>query len=720
MNTPDDLLALAGQSLHSRIRRAIGAMPPAALQLVDARLRSDAREAGLVYERDDTVEAIRVLLRPIAVLPEQLAYLHQVTLQIVSALKGLPTLFLADDRVRSTIRIRPDEEAFFRSVWRPEHAVDNPVYGRLDAVFDPTSPHWRETLKFVESNLSGVGGIHIAPVAESLVFRDVVPLLTAHDPGLHLSLPRDQRELFLQLLVDHARAIGRGTGALCLLEPMYVTGGPVEQSALCRHLEALFGVRMVHADPRDLRIEGDEVKHGDAVIDVVYRDYDVRDLLALEAEGHDLAPMRRLFAENRVVSSIGAELDQKASFEILTDPQYESHFAPEKRRLFARHILWTRNLFERTTTLPDNRPGDLVPWVRAEREQLVLKPNRGYGGAGIVLGVTCTASAWDDAIAEALRTADDPDASWVVQRLTEIPVYDFPVVGETGHVHDEPFYVVMGFAPTDRGLGNLCRVSQKQVVNVAQRGGVVAVLTGDGSTHLRGPARVRRGDEALVALNQEIASIRHLDAAIDLLGWDEETMLPRGARSERGEQLATLESVRHLRLASPWLGDWLAEARTEAAPGSVDAIELALLAKRRDRALVVPDALVRAIAEARSRSLASWEEAQITGTFQTWLPALTELVSLSRERGAALARGGNAYDALLDEHDDGMTRAGVGPVLRKLRDELLALLDRIPEAPPAGWRSGRRWPDAAQERFCRDVAAAVGFDFDRGRIDRSS
>lgn len=734
MVTPDDLLALAGRSLHGRIRRAIGALPPDVLQRMDARLRRDARDAGLVYEREApggaVTEAIRVLPRPLCVLPDQMAYLHQVTLQLVNALKQLPAWYMTDGAVRDVIRVSDAEDAFIRSVWSPAHARDNPVYARLDAVFDPTSAHWRQTLGFVESNLSGVGGIHIAPVCEGLVMRDVVPMLAASDPGLALTRPRDQRELFLQLLLDHQRALGRGGGALCLLEPCYVQGGPVEQSELCKHLHEQFGVEMVHADPRDLRMVDGEVWAFDHEVDVVYRDYELCDLLALEAEhGPEiLEPMRTLFRQNRVVSSIGAELDQKASFELLTDPVFADRLlSPEQRRLFARHVLWTRRLDERTTTLADGRAVDLVPWVRAEREHLVLKPNRGYGGMGIVIGSVASEAEWDDALAGALAAAGDPHRSYVVQQLTEIPVFEFPVAGDDGLVHDEPFYVVMGFAPTEGGLGNLCRVSQKQVVNVAQRGGVAAVLVaGEGAVSeakLRGPARQRRGADAMAALRAEIASIRHLDAAVDLLGWDEETVLPPGARAERGEQLATLEALRHRALISPWLGEWLAEARAAGDLDQTDAVELAILARRRDHAIAVPDGLVRAFAEARSRSLGAWEAARVERRYAAWLPAFTELLGRVRERAQALGRsipGHHPYDALLDEHDQGLSRATVGPVLRRLRDELVPLVDRLAgDAPMASWRRGS-WPDADQDRFCRELAAGVGFDFDRGRLDRST
>ena len=61
-------------------------------------------------------------------------------------------------------------------------------------------------------------------------------------------------------------------------------------------------------------------------------------------------------------------------------------------------------------------------------------------------------------------------------------------MGSDGSVHIEPFYTVMGFAPTKYGLSILGRASQKQVVNVAQRGGMCGVLVGRPPGRLVGPS----------------------------------------------------------------------------------------------------------------------------------------------------------------------------------------------------------------------------------------
>src|SRR5262249_39646814 len=141
---------------------------------------------------------------------------------------------------------------------------------------------------------------------------------------------------------------------------------------------------------------------------------------------------------------------------------------------FRRHILWTRLLCGRNTLLPDGQTGDLLDYVRREHESLVLKPNRSYGGKGIVIGHGLPRKDWETAIDQALA---DPER-WLVQQLASIPVSDFAVLGPDGTVQVEPFYTVMGFAPSKYGLATLGRASQKQVVNVAQRGGMCVVMIG--------------------------------------------------------------------------------------------------------------------------------------------------------------------------------------------------------------------------------------------------
>jgi hypothetical protein len=484
MLTPAEELGLSGLSLASRVRLAFHGIPEPTLIGAMEKIRTESFNRHLIYMRDGVSEAIRVMPCPITVLPSQLAYIQSVSLTIANALKRLPEIYMQDFAVRDLLRISPGEEAWLWECWGPSQRENNPVFGRLDAMVDFISPMWKDSLRFVEPNLSGVGGLHLVPTCEALVAEMIFPLLEQQDPQLRLELGQDFRQILMQEVLDHMEALGRPVRCLCFVEPKYAGSGPDEQEALAKYFHDRHGLVIKHADPAELTLKDGEVSYDGAIIDMAYRDYPVYDLLELERQGVDVSPMKALFKQNRMTSSIAAELDQKSCFEILSDPQFtQRYYSSDERQIFRRHILWTRILSDRSTLLPDGQTGDLLAYVRREFETLVLKPNRAFGGEGVILGHSMTHAEWEAAIEKALADSE----RWVVQQLASIPVSEFPVLGPDGKLHIEPFYVVMGFAPSKYGLAILGRASQKQVVNVAQRGGLCAVVVGHPPGRLMGP-----------------------------------------------------------------------------------------------------------------------------------------------------------------------------------------------------------------------------------------
>jgi hypothetical protein len=487
MLTPAEELGLSGLSLAGQVRQAFHKLPESGIVDLIRRMREEAFRRHLIYLREGTPDAIHVLPFPLTILPDQLAYIHFVSLTILNALKRLPDLYIQDFAVREMLRISPEEEEWLWKCWGPSQRENNPIFGRLDAMIDFTSPMWKDSLRFVEPNLSGIGGLHLVPTADAIVAEVVVPELQRQDPRLHLEVGKDIRELLMQEAIDHLEALGRRGRNVCFVEPKYAGSGPDEQEVLAQYFHERHGLKVMHADPSELTLQGGEVFYDGQMVDVGYRDYAVYDLLALERDGTDVEPMRALFKQNRMISSISAELDQKSCWEVLTDPHLaQKYFSAEERQVFRRHILWTRILSDRRTTLPDGSIDDLVAHARQEREALVLKPNRAYGGEGVVIGPSLTQTEWDAALDRALADKE----RWVVQALATIPVSLFPVVGPDGAVHMEPFHTVMGFAPSKYGLAILGRASQKQVVNVAQRGGMCAVMVGRPPARLVGPGTV--------------------------------------------------------------------------------------------------------------------------------------------------------------------------------------------------------------------------------------
>ena len=98
-----------------------------------------------------------------------------------------------------------------------------------------------------------------------------------------------------------------------------------------------------------------------------------------------------------------------------------------------------------------------------------------------MVGHSAEQGEWERALDRALA---EPNG-WVFQQAAPIPVKNFHVLDGAGELHVEPFYIVMGFASNRYGVAMLARASQQQVVNVAQHGGVCAVMVGAQAMHTR-------------------------------------------------------------------------------------------------------------------------------------------------------------------------------------------------------------------------------------------
>ncbi|MCU0694917.1 MAG: hypothetical protein MUC96_00155 [Myxococcaceae bacterium] len=508
MSTPEEAVGLAGQGVVPKVRGAMGRLDDAAVRELLQTLEAAAWARHCVAERDGRLEAVRVMPRPLALTADQLRHLHVTSLALLRATQRVVPMFLADAAVRAALPVPDEAAAWLRERWTPAVAEANLDFGQLDAVFDPAGADWTHSLRFLGLDRPRVATLHLLPAAERVVRDAVFPVLEALDPSLTFELAADVRALLLQRLLGHLEALRDGERSLCLLAasrdeadagvsgspaasatnaPAATGEGSARRAAARRgfdaHVELAqyglthFGVTALHADLSELELRGQEVWCQGQRVSVAYRDESVSDLRALGARGVDVEPLRQLFLQNRMVSPMGGELDQKALFEVFTDEAHARHFSSGERRLFHRHVPWTRLVRERRTSLPDGREGELVSYARGARETLVLKPNRASGGSGVLVGPTVTAKAWDAALEQALRAPD----TLVVQQLAPVPVMEFPVVGRDEQVHAEPFFVVLRLAPTDDGVSVVGRASLQRGLNIAQRGGLVVAAVVHGS-----------------------------------------------------------------------------------------------------------------------------------------------------------------------------------------------------------------------------------------------
>lgn len=204
-----------------------------------------------------------------------------------------------------------------------------------------------------------------------------------------------------------------------------------------------------------------------------------------------------------------------------------------------------------------------------------------------------------------------------------------------------------------------------------------------------------------------------LSMVAERLGWDQETMMPRGAADQRGEEMAAMEGVLHARRTDPRIADWLEAAEATDAAG---AAQLRLIRRSYDRATKVPADLAEALARLTSVAQGIWAEARARDDVSAFLPTLAEVLALKRDEAAALATGGDLYDALVDDYEPGATAASLGAMFDRMRPRLVALREAVLARPAPAPIDGHFSADS-QLRMARDLATAFGYDWSRGRLD---
>ncbi|MEM6758725.1 MAG: carboxypeptidase M32 [Pseudomonadota bacterium] len=201
------------------------------------------------------------------------------------------------------------------------------------------------------------------------------------------------------------------------------------------------------------------------------------------------------------------------------------------------------------------------------------------------------------------------------------------------------------------------------------------------------------------------------------LGWDQETVMPRGAAPQRAEEMAAMEAVLHARRTAAQVGDLLG-AIDEATLDAVGQAQVREIRRSYDRARKVPGDLAAEIARVTSAAQGTWADARGKDDFAAFAPTLAHVIDLKRQEGAALAQGGDVYDAMLQDYEPGTTAADLEAMFGALRPALTELRTTILDQ-PAPPRVQGPFDETAQLKISTTLARAFGYDEGHGRIDKA-
>lgn len=227
----------------------------------------------------------------------------------------------------------------------------------------------------------------------------------------------------------------------------------------------------------------------------------------------------------------------------------------------------------------------------------------------------------------------------------------------------------------------------------------------------------------LQELKARLAEVDDLNHANAVLGWDQQTYMPPGGAPARGRQMSTLARLGHEKFTDAAVGRLLDDLRAyeESLPFDSDDASLIRVTRREyERSTKVPAAFVGELNEHSALSYQAWTEARPANDFNRMRPLLEKTLDLSRRLANYFPGYDHIADPLIDFADYGMKAADVRRVFAELRAALVPLVQTISSQSSADDACLKQYfPEDQQRAFGEEVIKAYGYDFNRGRQDKT-
>jgi carboxypeptidase Taq len=214
----------------------------------------------------------------------------------------------------------------------------------------------------------------------------------------------------------------------------------------------------------------------------------------------------------------------------------------------------------------------------------------------------------------------------------------------------------------------------------------------------------------------------HLSSINEILGWDQQVLMPKGAAGLRQSQSEALAKQVHRLSTAPEYGSLLTELYEEGedsfSPVQWKNIKEAMRAYK--ESVQLPESIILEIARLTMEGYAVWEGAKASGKYQDFAGIITRWINLKKRIAGILYPEKDAYDVCLDSFERGASREKIDRVFGVLKTGIIGLLReiknskvRLPLLPTGDYSLD------AQKKLCRYVADKLGFSFERGRLDES-
>lgn len=230
-------------------------------------------------------------------------------------------------------------------------------------------------------------------------------------------------------------------------------------------------------------------------------------------------------------------------------------------------------------------------------------------------------------------------------------------------------------------------------------------------------------EKELNTLKEHLLEVNDIESASAVLIWDQATYLPPEGAVARGRQLATLGKLAHEKFTDPLVGtllDKLQNYEKELPYDSDDASLIRATRRQYEKKTKVPAAFMAEFYQHTAESYTMWIKARPNNDFKSVQSLLEKTLDLSRQLANFFPGYEHIADPLIDFSDYGLKASTVQKVFAELRGALVPMVESITSQQQADDAClHATYPEDKQEAFFVDVVKDFGFDFERGRQDKS-
>eukprot|EP01041_Mallomonas_annulata_P007569 gene7569-15522_t len=230
-------------------------------------------------------------------------------------------------------------------------------------------------------------------------------------------------------------------------------------------------------------------------------------------------------------------------------------------------------------------------------------------------------------------------------------------------------------------------------------------------------------------LAEKLTEIERLNGIKGLLGWDEMVLMKAGSANARGNQKSALTGIIYEKQSSLEL---------KALIDKIFAGDLSTLPSDYERANVRDaerDFTITASktkemttkeAELEGRAYQIWVESRKNNNYAPFAEILSEMILLKGEIASVTHKNLSSYDGNIDSFERGMLSSRLDEIFSSIKPDIVNLIREIaaqeqkkPYILPEPFQGGPLWTIDKQKELCIEIAQAIGFDFDTGRLDVS-